>query len=200
MIFTHAFAGAILGKYLKEKMQIEDVVGEKETTTTSKSLTRNVSLIYFFSILGSIFPDFDLLLLVFNQTLHHRYLVTHSLVLYSMFFCVALLFRKKFNIRFIPYFYLGVCLHLLLDFFAGGIVLFAPVSYKLFGMQFRYFGSAKINFVDMYFKSNYMLFELGLFFSYILFVFQKETNFIARKLPFILLIVSIVTLGIFVVL
>lgn len=179
MIFTHAFAGAILGKYIV-----------KEQAKTSEVTKRDKSIIYFLVVVGAVFPDFDLLTLLLDKTIHHRYLLTHSFVFYTSIVLLLVPFRKKINFTYLLSFYIGVLSHLALDMITGGLAFFAPFSETIIGIPMQFGKLAKVAYVSTYLRSQYMLAEIFVFVGYMVGVYSQENNSIARKLPIFFSIVS----------
>lgn len=93
-------------------------------------------------LLGSIFPDFDLLyfyLIDGRQTLHHEYW-THLPSAWAIIACVGFvllfLIKKKhwFSIWFL--FIVNIFVHLILDTIAGGVLWLYPFSSRSFQLFF----------------------------------------------------------------
>jgi hypothetical protein len=196
MIFVHAFAGAILGKYIvKERQKVSQI------TQPTKITKKDVSIIYFLAIVGSIFPDFDLLTLLLDRTIHHRYLISHSFTFYTILLLLLLPFKKWINFTYALSFYIGVVFgHFALDMVTGGIAFFAPFSNIIVGFPMPFRNLVKAAYISAYLKSNYMLAELGILAWYIFFVYKKEKDVIAKKLPVFFSVVSFIVLALVTVL
>ncbi len=193
MIFTHAFAGVA-------------------TTYITKKILRyrfpqfQENLLWFIGIIAAIFPDFDLLLVIFNPQLHHRYLITHSIFTYVFlsilfYFFGFLLYqigwiRKHFTLKFFEIasivFFLGTASHIFLDFISGGVVLFAPFTYVLYGIVLPV-STEKSFWVLDYIRSYYFFPEIALFISYV-YLRNKIANIVVDYLPVVLFFVSIASI------
>lgn len=155
------------------------------------------SIIYFLGILGSTFPDFDILFMIFFPNTEHRYFLTHSIIPYSIFFLVvAILLRNKTKeIKLMnATFFLGVLTHLVSDMLIGGLVLLAPFSDYYFGYKITAIGN-RLNWAISYFESPYFLAELTLFIPYII-LWKKEKNIVYRHFPIFWTVIAAFMLGV----
>jgi inner membrane protein len=117
MFFAHSAAGYLLTKPLVHRL-----------TSDSRQMKQLLVL----GMIGSVFPDLDLLyfyLIDQQQHAHHTYW-THLPYFWLVLFALAMSVAAIFNARTIAYsvviFTLNVCLHLFLDTFCGGIRWFYP--------------------------------------------------------------------------
>uniref|UniRef100_A0A7C4TLP4 Metal-dependent hydrolase n=1 Tax=candidate division WWE3 bacterium TaxID=2053526 RepID=A0A7C4TLP4_UNCKA len=184
MIFTHAFAGAVLGKYIINKQEKTSKIGKRE-----------INIIYFLTIVGAIFPDLDFLAVFIDNSTHHRYLVTHSFVFYTILLLILWVLKKKINFIYSLSFYIGVLSHLILDFFTGGLAALAPFSFVGYGVPIRFSNLGGAIYVSTYLKSNYMLAETMIFLWFLFIVYKNEQSIIAKKLPIFFFWVSCVVLA-----
>ena len=120
MLFVHALVGGLTTHYiLKSKKQYRfDPI--------------HLNIIWFFGVLGSVLPDFDISLLFFVKHVDHRLLLTHSIIPYTLLFIFINVFcslykSKKLNTNFVLMLnlvlYVGVLSHFLIDYFYGGFQL-----------------------------------------------------------------------------
>lgn len=186
MVFAHAFVGGLTTYYsLKsnKKLKFSDF---------------GLSIIWFFGVLGSIFPDFDLALLYINKDLEHRKLLTHSIIFYLSLFIVVnvvtyffKLKQDKKNLILMTnlVFFLGVFSHLIIDFFVGGLVLLAPFTYYYFGYDLPFHG--KSGDWSAYFFSTYMVAESIITFWFIE-VRKNISNFVGRYISFFWFLISVI--------
>lgn len=166
MVFAHAPIGAMTNKFILHEK------GEK-----------HLSLVYLFGILGSIFPDIDTVILLFNEDLNHRAFVTHSSIIYFVVFISALvIFRKHKLLSLLSMaFFLGIASHLVVDFFIGGIAVFVPFDKNVYGFKID-LGATPYTFAKLYITSMYGVYEIT---AIVLFLFSwsKEKNLIYRHVP-----------------
>lgn len=184
MIFAHAFAGAVAGKY---------IAAEKDSKKGKFSMLQ-INIIYLLAIIGSIFPDLDLIYVFLNPTIHHRYLLSHSFLFYTVILIFAWILKKRISFTYMISFYVGVLTHLLLDFITGGIVVFAPLSYTLIGLPMDFVNLTKWEYLSAYFNSMYMAGEIGIFVLYMLYVYKGEASMVAKTLPFVFLVIAYILL------
>lgn len=185
MLFVHGFAGGLTTYYtLKNQKELK--------------LTRfQIELLWLVGVVGGIFPDLDLIYVYFNKDVHHRELISHSIVLYLLLFIIvnvlSHLFKEKKHIK--DYFQLlnlvfftGVLGHLFIDFFVGGLSLFNPISKYYFGFSLPY-ALKSPDWQYQYFGSFYMVLEtiVALWFIDIL---KNIKSFVGRYLPFLLVAVA----------
>ena len=95
-------------------------------------------ILFFFGLLGSVFPDLDLLYFYFvdGRQQHHHLYWSHVPIIWVLITITALTILKWLNAQrlaiYVWVFVLNVFLHLLLDSLAGGILWLYPVSMELF--------------------------------------------------------------------
>jgi len=186
MLLVHGFAGAITTYYtLKNNSKLK-----------MSQLVLNV--LWFIGIVGGIFPDFDILFIFVDKNIEHRKLLTHSLVPYLVFFVLINLiiyftrFKKDTkNLLLISnvVFFMGVCSHLLIDFFVGGLGLFSPITNYYFGYNLP-FSAKSPEWQITYFSSLYMVAETLVALWY--FNIRKNIkSFVGRWFPIFLFAVAI---------
>ena len=118
MFIAHLPAGYIFTKILQKRWKVKRYLG--------------------WGLLGSVFPDFDLLyfyLIDGRQTLHHEYWI-HIPFYWLLVACVvyALIYasgRKKYLLP-ATFFLLGILLHLILDTVVGHILWLYPFTDRAF--------------------------------------------------------------------
>lgn len=187
MVLAHSFVGVPLTFYLLKHL-------EKNSEKNSSYFYQN--LIYFFGIIGSVFPDFDLTLTFFIHDLNHRKLISHSILPYLLIFCLVHLFSRFFKdyqskIKLINLvFFVGVSSHLLIDFLVGGISLFSPLSKQVYGLPI-YFESLNNDFFYNYFTSWYSFFEFLIIIYSLIMILNLKKILVVRILPFILFFVAL---------
>ena len=174
MYFNHATAGAIAIKPVIDKCK--DKFTDKENT-----------VLWFVGVTSAVLPDFDIAYSVLRGLEDHRSFVTHGIILYFIAFLLLYslsYFQKKreFGKKFFKImslvFLIGVLTHFFIDFFFGGIALFAPFTYKIYGFDMK-IENGYDNRLFEYLISRYMLVEIfiTLFFFYI---FRGRENFIPK--------------------
>ncbi len=110
---------------------------------TSEDLKLGMAGIFF--LIGSIFPDLDVILMLFGKRfyLKNHQGVSHSLILLPIFsFLILTLFISLIPFSWINFFALslGILIHTLLDYSnTYGIKLFYPVSNKRFSLDAIFF-------------------------------------------------------------
>lgn len=166
MVFAHAPIGALTTKL---------VFGE--------SSKKWKSVAYLFGIIGSVFPDVDTLILLFNEDINHRTLLTHSLVPYFLiFFLCMLIFRKRQVFLLLSgAFFVGVVSHLVVDYFVGGVSLLSPFIHQIYGFKIQ-INATPNTFAEKYISSKYTLYEL-LGIVVFLISWFKEKNLVYRYIP-----------------
>ena len=180
MIFSHAFAGAALTRYLHKSSRLKFT--EKQTNT-----------IYFVGIISAILPDLDVALIFLNNTVQHRTLITHSVVPYLfaalILWTVALLQKNSF-LKFISVTFLFNVFfsHFFLDMLAGGLVFFAPFSNRHVGFSLN-FPPEPLLWAKTYLTSKYMILEVLLTVGYLLTI-REFKNKVLIYLPAFLFFVS----------
>lgn len=185
MYFTHSLVGAVATRFVIDKV-------DKKFTDKEKVI------LWFVGITASVLPDFDLVYSALNHMVNHRNFVTHGILIYSILsFLLYLLsftkdkkeFGRKFYKNVALCFIVGVATHFLMDFIVGGIVLLAPISYKVYGLEMsfeRYDG----NWLLRYLRSRYMFLEL-LNFSYFLVVLKNKKYLIGKVIGLFYFIMAI---------
>lgn len=168
-------------------------------TKSNKSYSLNfLNFSYFVGIISSVLPDFDLLLSFFIDDLNHRKLISHSLLPYLALFIFILFlsrffpkYKNELNVLNLIYI-LCVSSHLLLDYLVGGIVLLSPLSSGVYG--FPIFFPINEYFIQNYFTSRYILFEIPLIIYSLIVIKNIKNIYVPKILPFIFLISAIVML------
>ena len=153
MIFAHAFIGMIIA------FAYESVYRGKGVFSNQ----RQKMALWTSAILGSIFPDCDILYLIFiNPQAYHRELLTHSMIPYL--FVLALIIGgsrlhqyTKIQASVIAVFFIGILFHLIGDSFVDKVYLFKPFSN--FSFQFEHSQIDKNKGFLGYFHSSFMLAE-----------------------------------------
>lgn len=181
MVFSHAFFASALINAVHKKTDIKNT-----------PLTDN--MIYFVAIVGSIFPDLDIALLLFDPNIQHRQLISHSLLPYILLLLITMLISKiKRNTTYevlAKAFFIGTSSHILLDLFAGGLVLLAPLSFTTFGFPI-YFDAQSEIWGKTYLTSWYMVAEAVFFILYLATIYRNN-NKVLMWSPIFFLIVSMV--------
>ncbi len=185
MYFNHSLAGAVAIKPIIDK--IENKFTEKEKT-----------VLWFVGITASVLPDFDIAYSVLKNLEDHRSFVTHGVILYIVAFLLLYslsflqkrnVFGKKFFKTLSLVFLIGVSVHLLIDFFVGGIALYAPFSYKICGFD-MVIKNGQSNRLLEYLMSKYMILEF--FIAVLFFIFMKgKKYFIPRVFALFYVLVAI---------
>lgn len=182
MIFSHAFAGAALTRLLHK-------------TSKQNFSKKQLNLIYFVGISAAILPDLDLIFVLINSNLSHRDLLTHSAIPYFVITIVVWMLAKlKKNelFKFLALvFFAGVLSHLILDLFAGAVVLFLPLSSAKVGFPIQDFPEISALWAKTYLASKYMLMETFLTVCYLLTV-KSYKNVVLIYLPLFLFAVSVI--------
>lgn len=187
MYFNHATAGALAIKPVIKKY--ENIFTEKE-----------INVLWFIGITSAILPDLDIAYSVIKNLEDHRSFVTHGLFIYLVAFMIFYLLsyfqkRNHFGRKFFKVasfvFLLGVLTHLVIDFFAGGIALFAPFYSEVIGFDMGLNHYSK-NRLAQYLLSKYMILEIFLF---VLFIkkFKGKENFIPKLFSIFYVIVAIIS-------
>ena len=126
MVFSHAFVGAAVAHV---------VAGKKKFTKKQR-----VGL-WVVAITASVFPDFDLSIILLNPALSHRELISHSIFPYMLIFGLGWLIADALDWRFLKSlnlaFFLGVLSHVFLDLVIGGVVLLAPLTWEMYGYEIK---------------------------------------------------------------
>ena len=186
MLLVHGFAGGIVTYY---------VLKSKKNLKFSK---KHLNTLWFFGVLGGIFPDFDIILPFINREIEHRRLLTHSLIPYILLFLiffVAVTYVKisKEKRELVKtsslVFFIGVCSHLFLDYFSGGLQLLSPVTDYYFGYHLP-FNAKSPSWQFMYFSSYYMLGEM-LVALWFVSIFKNIKSAVGKYLPISLFLVAI---------
>lgn len=178
MVFSHSFIG-VPTTYLVLKNTKKKHI---------KFSLKEENILWFVGIVSAILPDFDLLYVLFNSGLKHRYFISHSILPYFIIFILIFIYsylnkRQSMYIKTLSYvFFLGVCSHLIIDLLVGGIVLFAPITYNIWGYELFRNTSDNVSWITKYIFSWYMVFEILSFFPYFL-IQKKVKNTIATYLP-----------------
>lgn len=187
MYFTHSLAGALTSKLFIDK--VDKDLTEKE-----------VKILWIAGITASVLPDFDLLYAIPFHNLHHRYFISHSIFVYLVLAFLIFVFsrfldKKKYGRKFHKYlslvFLLGVVSHIFFDFFIGGVVLFAPFSYKLVGFILEAKGKAP-EWLLYYLHSYYMIVEF--FLSAIFLLLMKSKKYLFAKMVALFYVVVAVSI------
>ncbi len=154
------------------------------------------NFIFLVGIVGSVFPDFDLILGFFINDLDHRKLFSHSVLPYLFFylfvnFMIYYLLNKnqKFWKIVNLVFLVGVLSHLFLDFLVGGISLLAPFNSGIYGFDI-YFDYPD-SFFNYYFLSWYLLPEFLILLVSSYFIFKLRNIGIIIFLPVFFLITAL---------
>lgn len=174
MYFNHATAGALVVKPIIEKYG--KILSEKE---------KNV--LWFVGITSAVLPDFDIAYSVIRNLEDHRSFLTHGIVIYLVaFFLIFFLsyFQKKevFGRKFFKIlalvFLVGVSSHFLIDFFVGGLALFAPITYQVLGFDMNIKNGYNNRLLE-YLISKYMILEISIF-TLFLYIFKDKKYFVPR--------------------
>ena len=176
MVFVHAFAGACVTNLVIRGKNLSD---------------RQKSIVYALGIIGGIFPDFDLILLLLTLAETHRNLASHSLIPYTLFVIAWVLFFKKKSFLKLcgAVFYFGVLNHLGLDMLTGGLVALAPFSYHIYGFTFPA-NLTRAEWARLYLASpKHITAEFVVLLSYLILI-RGEKNKVAKYFPWILLAVA----------
>lgn len=185
MLLVHGFAGGLTTYYTLKN--------NKNLKFSSKYL----NFIWFLGITGAIFPDLDIVFVFLNEDIEHRRLLTHSLLPYLLLFILVNLIvyfirinKDKKNLLLISnlVFFMGVCSHLFIDFFVGGLSLLNPFTNYYFGYMLP-FADKDPDWQFKYFASPYMVVEtiIALWF----FEIRKYINsFVGKYLPIFLFFVA----------
>lgn len=184
MIYTHTLLGASATYILIKNHKFSKI---------------QKNILYFLGIVGSTFPDFDLILMFFKPAIQHRDLLSHSLIPYSILFLVVMLILRKssdFAKMANTSFFLGVLTHLFSDLLFGGLVLFAPFTGIRFGFPIAPFEN-RFNWAVSYFHTRYMLIEVLIAGIYA-YLWRKEKNSIFRGFPIFWVVVAAFILGLLV--
>ena len=169
MYFNHSLAGAVT---------IKPIIDRYESLFTEKEKT----VLWFAGITASVLPDFDLVYAILRNLENHRSFVTHGFFLYFLMFLflyILSFFQKKevFGRKFFKVlslvFITGILTHFLLDFIVGGLVLFAPFSYKVYGFEMA-LRKLYSNWLLAYLKSEYMILEFVVSIVFFLVIKRKE--------------------------
>lgn len=171
MVFVHAFAGASLAALAVRNKKLSD---------------KQKSIIYALGIIGSIFPDFDLTLLILKIAEAHRYFLTHSAVPYTVAILIWLVFTRRNDFLRLcgVVFYFGILSHLGLDMLTGGLVALAPFTYKIYGFPLPVFHS-RSEWSQMYLRSTKYLGGEAAILVFYLYLLKNEKNKIAKLWPWI---------------
>ena len=165
MYFNHALAGALAVKPIIDKHG--GVFTAKERNT-----------LWFIGITSAVLPDFDIAYSALVGLSDHRSFVTHGIFIYIIIFLLLSTigkFQKKemFGRKFFKVmswvFIAGVSTHFLIDFIVGGIALFAPFDYSIYGFDMK-LSSSYDNRLTQYLVSKYMLLEFFVAFLFLLFL------------------------------
>jgi len=165
-------------------------------------------------LVASVLPDIDLLLKAFFPNIIMHRLQTHSLITYTI---LMIPFFIKYRKKAIPY-YVALLSHSLIgDFFTGGVGIFWPLTYNLYGIRNISVASlisiiAEITLfaisvpIMIYMKdlqqllkpNKYNLTLLIPFFAVLgpMLRFEEATN-MENSMPLLLLVPSLIWLGIF---
>jgi len=187
MVLAHSLIGVPITFFVLSKVNLKNF---------QKFSSLDINLLYFFGIIGAVFPDFDLILTFFIDDLNHRKLISHSLIPYlaifiSVYFLAKTLREKEDLVNLINLiFFLGVFSHLLIDFLVGGISIFAPFSGEVFG--FPIYFTVVSDFFYYYFTSWYSFFELLILLVSTTFILKLKNIFIVKYLPIFLFLTAIV--------
>ncbi|MBT6401463.1 metal-dependent hydrolase [candidate division WWE3 bacterium] len=191
MVFSHAFAGAALTKLIKK-------------TVSKKMFKKHQNIFYFVGIIAAILPDLDIISMLFDTSIRHRELLSHSLlpyVLISLIIWIISQIKESKPLALISVIFLvGTLSHLFFDYVAGGIALLAPFTDKIYGYAINLPSDPPLLWLSTYMKSKYMIMEFFVFWLYVLAI-KKDKNLILKLLPLFLFVVAsgmIIVLALFV--
>jgi len=188
MYFNHATAGALAVKPVIDKYS--DIFTEKEKT-----------VLWFVGITSAILPDLDIAYSILKNLRDHRAFVTHGFPIYLIAFLLIYLlsfrqkkeaFGKKFFRVLSLVFLIGITTHFVIDFIFGGVALFAPFSYKIYGFEMILNRKYLNNRLLSYILSKYMIVEiaaLGLF----LYIFRGKKYPAAKFFSFFYFLIAVVS-------
>ena len=172
MYFTHSLVGAASSKLVLDRV-------EKKFTEREKRV------LWVIGITASVLPDFDLIYSALNHMVNHRDFITHGIFIYLLmsiflYFLSFIRDKEEFGRKFFKtlalVFLLGILAHFLMDFIVGGIVFFAPFSYKIVGFEMiSQRGSG--NWLLKYLDSIYMVLELFNLTFFLLLLKDKKYSF-----------------------
>jgi len=169
MYLNHSTAGGLAIKPIIDKY-------------TENLTEKEKSALWIFGITAAILPDFDIAYSILACVDDHRSFVTHGLFLYIVasaliyllsYFQKKDVFGKKFFRMLSAVFLIGILSHLFIDFIFGGIAVFAPFSYQIFGFNMNIQSRPGNRFTD-YFLSKYMLVEVVIFIIFLKFLKGKK--------------------------
>ncbi len=153
MVFAHAFIGVIIAFF-----------------TQPKSVTKNFRFYFWIStILGSIFPDIDVLYLIFiDNSISHRYLLTHTPLPYIFVLAILLpivwfLKFKPIYVTIISGFFLGVFSHIFADGLMDKIYPLRPFNDFILELRPSPL-NPNLTFLDGYIRSIYFAVEMAIIF------------------------------------
>ncbi len=155
------------------------------------------SVLWFTGIVSSVLPDFDIVMYSWCSNCSHRNMLTHGLPLYIFFtlllFACSLLFKnKKLVVCSAFLFLISVSGHLFLDMLTGGLVLFAPFSYKKIGIFSLPEVESGSSWLTTYFSSFWFYLELTIVLIYVL-IAGSLKKFIVWVLPLLFLCASLIS-------
>lgn len=175
MYLNHGTAGALAIKPIIDKY-------------TGDLTEKEKSVLWISGITAAILPDFDIAYSILAGVDDHRSFATHGLFLYLMASAIIYLlsyfqkkdvFGKKFFKMLSAVFLIGILSHLFIDFIFGGVAVFAPFSYQIFGFNMDIQDRPGNRFTD-YVLSKYMLIEVMVFIFFLKFL--KGKTYVLPKL------------------
>ncbi|MBW6442106.1 metal-dependent hydrolase [Patescibacteria group bacterium] len=187
MYFNHATAGALV---------IKPIIDRIEHKLTPKELTA----LWFIGITSSVLPDFDIAYSVLKNLEDHRSFVTHGLFLYLIFFLLIYIlsyfqkkeeFGKKFFQTSAYVFLLGVLTHFFIDFLIGGIAVFSPFSYKIYGLDMN-IKNGYSNRLFEYLISRYMIIEVSIT-SLFFIIFKGKKYFVPKVFALSYFLIAVIS-------
>lgn len=182
MVLAHAAAGSLLTKGF---------------TKNSKLTSKQLSIVYGVGITASVLPDFDTIVLLFNNTLRHRHFITHSFVPYivigTLAFLYAVLQKNYFLRNVVGAFMLGVVVHLVIDLFYGGVAVFLPFNKNIYGYPINIDCENRFNWALSYFSSKLILGEFALIALFMINIKNIKNN-VGKYLPIIFTIGAFIML------
>ncbi len=187
MYFNHATAGALV---------IKPVIKKYESIFTEKEITA----LWIIGITSAVLPDFDIAYSVVKNLEDHRSFITHGFFVYLMAFLIIYglsNFQKRYHFgrKFFKVaslvFLLGVLTHLFIDFFSGGVALFAPFYPGVIGFDMG-LNQNTGNRLVQYLLSKYMILEI---FLSVLFLksFKGKENTTPRLFSLFYVIIAIIS-------
>ncbi len=153
-------------------------------------------VLWFVGITSSILPDADIIYYLWCPLCSHREIFTHGVPIYfliSLFIFAVGLFvhRRKFFTVMAVVFLLGIVGHLILDMGTGGLVFFAPFSYRKYGLSLDSVGS-KSEWWSVYISSLWFYLEIAISFLY-LFLAASLKEPVVKFLPLVYFSFSLIS-------